>query len=318
MSELNSDSITFGKYKNHTLTDVLKDRTYCKWLLEQEWFQNNYEYLYNRVKEFDPKVYFLKVYEGESSDFLENYQFFNLTQLEEIKLELTDNEKKCYEYYLRLVRELKEKINSRIEEGLPNPFDIKAPTKWLQKFEEDTGMKRDEFKTFLSSYELPNLPYIIERIKKEGGIEYKGARSFNIAKERSEAQEAYWEAILKERYGEDIGTQFKYENCIFDFINISTNTIFECKLGMKDFNEEQHKKYLLTLDKYRIIYLIGYDCVIQIERKVIYTKDRDKYILYKYQIPLMKNISEFDKLILDFEVVEVEDLSSLFNPKVKE
>ena len=59
-----------------------------------------------------------------------------------------------------------------------------------------------------------------EDIKKEGGIEYKGAKSFLIAKKNSQNQENFWEQILKEKYGEDIGTQFKYENCIFDFINI--------------------------------------------------------------------------------------------------
>ena len=36
------------------------------------------------------------------------------------------------------------------------------------------------------------------------------------------------------------------KNCIFDFINIATNTIFECKLNIKDFNDEQFKKYKLT------------------------------------------------------------------------
>jgi len=54
---------------------------------------------------------------------------------------------------------------------------------------------------------------------------------------------------VKEKYGEEIGTQFKYHNCIFDFINISTNTIYECKLGLKDFNEDQHDKYKLDLSQ---------------------------------------------------------------------
>ncbi len=56
---LDQDSITFGKYKGLKLSAVLRDRSYCDWLLEQEWFQTNYEYLYNRVQEYDPKTYFL-------------------------------------------------------------------------------------------------------------------------------------------------------------------------------------------------------------------------------------------------------------------
>ena len=113
---------------------------------------------------------------------------------------------------------------------------------------------------------------------------------------------------MKEKYGEHLGAQFKYENCIFDFINISTNTIFECKLGLKDFNEEQYKKYVLALNKYRIIYIIGYDCVINIEKSIIYTTDMLKYILYQQG----ECKSKFDKIIKEYKIVKVEDLSTLF------
>jgi hypothetical protein len=200
-----------------------------------------------------------------------------------------------------------------MENDEENAFDIKAPTNWLNKFEKDCGIPRTEFKDFINAYGLPNIPYIIEDIKKEGGIEYKGAKSFLIAKARSEEQEKYWEQILKSKYGENIGTQFKYEKCIFDFINIITNTIFECKLSLKDFNEEQHIKYKLTLNKYRIIYLISRDCVIDMERGKIYTTNKDYYLLYLQQIVLMKESSYLDKIIMDFEIVLVEDLYSLFS-----
>ena len=182
---------------------------------------------------------------------------------------------------------------------------VEVVVKWLQRFEKDNSLNRSVFKEFINSFELPNIPYLIERIKKEGGIEYKGAQSFNIAKKRSLEQEAYWEKILKEKYGEDLGTQFKYEKCIFDFLNISTNTIFECKLSLKDFNTDQHNKYLLTLGKYRIIYLIGYDCVINIKQKVILTSDVDKYMT-------TNKLTEFDELIKEFDIVEVENLSTIF------
>ena len=307
---LNLDTITFGKYKNGTLQQVLKDRPYCIWLLQQDWFKNNYEYLYNRVNEYNPLFFFLQEPPNDSDRFLDKYEFFNLTPVDELKLLLTEDEKKCYSYYLKMVSELKNKIEHRI--NTDNPYDIKAPCKWLQNFEKDCILKRSVFKDFINSFDLPNIPYIIERIKKEGGIEYKGAQSFNIAKKRSLEQEDYWEKILKEKYGEDLGTQFKYEKCIFDFINISTNTIFECKLSLKDFNSDQHNKYILTLDKYRIIYLIGYDCVINMERKIILTSDVDKYKMYQINIPYMNNPTEFDQLIKDFDIIEVEDLSTIF------
>lgn len=308
--DLSSDTITFGKYKNGTLQQVLKDRPYCIWLLQQEWFQTNYEYLHNRVQEYEPQTYFFQRPPDDSENFLERYQFFHLTPVDKVQLPLTDDEKKCYTYYLRIIAELKEKIQERNDQK--NQFDIKAPTKWLKSFETESGLKRSTFKEFLASYDLPNIPYIVERIKQEGGLIYKGAQSFNIAKKRSEAQEKFWEKMLKSKYGEDLGTQFKYEKCIFDFINIKTNTIFEAKLGLKDMDQNQYKKYKIALEKYRIVYLIGYDCVLNMEKEEIYTTQGAKYELYLMRIADMKGPSEFDQCIQDFKVIEIDDLESLF------
>ena len=304
--ELNIDTITFGKYKNKTLKEMLKDRKYCKWFLSEPDFKSKYEYIYNKVKEYEPRIYFLPIQELIDSDnFLDKYIYFNLTTLDKLAINLTDNDKKCYKFYLKTIEELKQKILDRVEDAKENPYDIKAPTKWLQKFESDYGLKRDDFKEFINSYDLPNLPYIIEDIKKEGGIVYKGANSFNIAKERSIEQEKFWGKLLKEKYGEDIGVQYKYENCIFDFLNISNNKIYECKLNIKDFNEEQYKKYLLILDKYKIIYLIDKDCIIDIDNKIIYTSDTAKYMLYISKIPLMQKPSKFNDIIVDFKIKEI-------------
>jgi len=305
---LNSDSITFGKYKNGTLQQVLRDRSYCTWLLKQDWFQNNYEYLHNRVQEYEPFPYFCEKIDADAEGFMDRYQFFHLKPIDDLQLQfpLSKDEKKCYGYYLQMINELKGKIEDRLETD--NKYNIKAPSRWLLRFEKESELKRTVFKEFLAAHELPNIPYLVERIKKEGGIEYKGARSFIIAKQRSLEQEGYWEKILKSKYGEELGAQFKYEKCIFDFLNISTNTIFECKLSLKDFNEDQHRKYVLTLDKYRIVYLIGYDCVINMEKGDIYTTDVDKYQIYQLKTP----ISKFDELIKNFYIVEVEDLSTLF------
>jgi hypothetical protein len=308
-NELNINTITFGKYKNKDIEDVLKDRKYCKWLIEQEWFIKNYEYLYNRLDEYDPKKYF--IFENTSENFIDRYQYFNLIPVEKLKLELNEKEKKCYIFYLSTINDLKEKIIDKMIDCDSNPYDIKAPTKWLQKFEKETSLSRDDFKEFINSYELPNITMIIEDIKKQGGIEYKGGKSFLIAKKNSENQENFWEQILKEKYGEDIGTQFKYENCIFDFINIPKNIIYECKLGLKDFNEEQYNKYLLTLNKYKIIYLISNDCIINIENNIIYTINDMKYMLYQANIPILSKSTKFDELIIDYKIIKIENIKSI-------
>lgn len=313
---LSTETITFGKYKNGTLNQILKDRSYCEWLKKQDWFFTNYEYLYNRVKEYDPSNHFVNtITTNQNVSFIESYKYFRLIPLEELKLptgDLTDDEKKCYLFYIKTINDLKNKIIDRQSTSL-NIYDIKAPVKWLQNFEKNYGLNRSIFKNFIDSYGLPNITYIVEDIKKEGGLEYKGAKSFIIAKKRSEDQETFWEKILKEKYGENIGTQFQYENCIFDFINIHTNTIFECKLGVKDWNEKQHKKYMLTLNKYKIIYLISYDCIINMEKGEIYTLEKNKYEEYLLHIPNMKKSSKFDNFIEKFKIIEVKDLKTLFN-----
>ena len=310
---LTTESITFGKYKGLTLGHVQKDRGYCKWLVDQDWFQTGYEYLYNRIKDYDPTIYFLvPMEENDENDFLVNYKYFNLVPVGEVIIPLTEVEKICYGYYIQLVGGLRDSILQRMENDDINPYDIKAPTKWLQTFERSCAIPRVEFKEFLQAYDLPNIPYIIERIKQEGGIEYMGAKSFLIAKSRSVDQEKWWEGILKDRYGESLCAQFKYGKCIFDFLNISTNTIFECKLGLKDFSGDQYSKYKLTLDKFRIIYLIGRDGVIDIEKMIVYTTNEAYYKGYLSDIPLMKSPSYLDDLLTTFTVQGVEDLGNLF------
>lgn len=309
-NELSINSITFGKYKGDILENMLKDRNYCNWLINEEWFQKNYEYLYNQVLNYNPRSYFLP--ENNNFDnFIDSYTYFNLKPVNMLEIELTDTEKICYNYYLKIISELKEKIINRINDSKENIYDIKAPIKWLQNFEKETLLSRDDFKLFINSYDLPNLTYIIEDIKKEGNIEYKGAKSFIIAKENSKKQEEYWEQILKEKYKEDIGIQFKYKKCIFDFININSNTLYEAKISIKDFNESQYKKYLIALEKYNIIYLISLDCIINIQKKIIYTTNPTEYILYLCNIPLLTKPTKLDELITDFSIIHVDSLISI-------
>lgn len=342
-NNLSLDRITFGKYTNRTIKEMIRDRKYCEWLLKQDWFCN-YEYIYNYVNNYKPIEFFLKTIdnvvgnedekeedverkvdsgvdddddntiENDVDYFLTNYKYFTLKTPDEVTI-LNENEKLCYQFYLEQINELKHKVIIRHTLGNCNPYDIKAPSKWLQKFESyhlEKGLKRDVFREFLSAYDLPNIPSIVEDIKKQGGLTYDGAQSFKIGKKRSEEQENYWEEILKNKYHEMISVQFKYMNCIFDFINISTNTIYECKLGLKDFNEEQYQKYqLVTNDKYHLKYLIGRDCVIDLDIETIYTTNIKEYILYQVNIPLLKTQSYLDNMIFDFDIVEVSDLSEI-------
>lgn len=310
---LQQNTITFGKYKGLSLDRILRDRDYCKWLLTQDWFQSNYEYLYNRVKEYNPSIYFLNPEKGDQNVFIDSYVYFNLTPLEELKIELSCSDKICYEYYLRMIRQIRGSIYQRLENEEDNPYDIKAPTGWLKIFEKDCGMPRDDFKEFIDAYDLPNIPYIIERVKKEGGIVYKGAQAYKIAKARSEDQELFWENKLKEKFGENISTQFKYENCIFDMIHISSNIIFECKLGFKDMNEEQYKKYRKALTKFRVMYIIGKDTLIVLEKGIIYTTNIAMCRKYLDNIPIKSKKSKFDEILVDFEVISNENINELIN-----
>ena len=325
-NDLNIYQITVGKYKGKYLKDLLRDRNYCQWLLQQDWFKESYEFLYNKVKDFDPKIYFhkqtneikndkMEIENDGDENFIKNYKYFNLIPLDELQIELSENEKICYKFYLKTIDELKNKIEVRMTKKIVddsvNIYDITAPSKWLQVFEKETLISREDFKEFINAYELPNITTIIEEIKKYGGLEYKGGQSYKIAKKRSSDQEMFWEDILKVKYKDELGTQFKYEDCIFDFIHIPSNKIFECKLNLKDFNEKQFNKYQVTLDKYNIVFLIGRDCVIDIDMETIYTTNIKEYILYQCNIPLLANPSKFDDIIFDFDVHEVEDIKEV-------
>lgn len=311
--------ITFGKFENRYLKDMLRDRKYCQWLIDQEWFKTNYEYLYNSIKNYNPQEFFFppekeKVKEEDVTfSFMNDYKYFNLFTLNEAeaKVKLEDKEKKCYIFYLDMIANLKKRVEVRIVAGERNPYDIKAPVKWLQQFEKDIQIPRDEFKEFLYAYDLPNITTIVEDIRKEGGLDYNGGKSYKIGKKRSVDQENFWEVLLKRKYGENISCQYKYLNCIFDFLHIPGNTIYECKLALKDFNEEQFVKYESVMNRFNIIYLIGYDCVVNMDLETIYTTDLTKYVVYQCNIPTLKVKSKFDDIIFNYDIAEVEDFTEV-------
>ena len=305
--------ITFGKFENRYLRDMLRDRKYCAWLKEQDWFKTSYEYLYNAINAYNPTEFFFETGDEKKAgdDFMVNYKYFNLLPVDKIKITLEDKELKCYTFYLTMVENIKKRIEVRHVGGECNPYDIKAPVKWLQAFETETKIPREDFKEFLYAYELPNITTIVEDIRKEGGLDYNGGKSYTIGKKRSNDQEAFWGVKLKAKFGEHISAQYKYLNCIFDFIHIPANTIYECKLALKDFNEEQFVKYETIMNRYNIVYLIGYDCVINMDLETIYTNDLSKYVLYQCHIPTMKVVSKFDETIFDYDIQEVEDLAEV-------
>lgn len=305
-SKLTLDSITFGKYKGVNINTMLKDRNYCKWLIKQPWLKEQYEHLYNKINSYKPTQFFF-IDTPSSNNFLDTYQYFNLIPLEELQITLNEQEKQCYEYYLLTLQKIKEKILQRIDNKESNIYDIKAPVKWLKQFENTYNINRHIFKDFLHSYELQNITKIIEDIKKKGGIEYKGDKAYKIAKENSLKQELFWYNILKHRYGDKISSQFKFNNCIFDFINISSNTIYECKLNIKDFDEKQYNKYISVLDSYQIIYLISNDCVIDIKNLDIYTTN-NKYVNYFNNIT-NKN-TKFELFIKSFKLTIIDDIKN--------
>lgn len=331
---LDIDTITFGKYKNKTLKDMLKDRNYCEWFKNELTMKDKYEYIYNRVCEYKPKYYFIPytdnlqnkdnidyIYNIDFEKFIKEFEYFNLTPRKDLEIELSENDMKSYKFYRKILKDIKKKLIERYENGEDNPFDIKAPTNWLNIYEKETGLNRECFKSFIKENDLDNITSIIETIKKYGGIEYKGAKSFLISKNNSIKQEQYWENILKTKYGEDIGVQFKYENCFFDFINITKNIIYECKLGLKDFNKIQYDKYILTLNKYNIIYIIGYDTIIDINKKKIYintNENRDSLesennsnIINNMRALIQKSKNnEFINIIINFDIETIYNIEN--------
>ena len=130
---LYQDTITFGKYNGSILSRVLRDRSYCKWLLEQDWFETNYEFLYNRIKNYNPNIYFINPDNKETSDFMNSYAYFNLTYIEDLKLDLNTVDKSCYEYYLEIISDIKNQIYERMENDELNPYNIKSSNKLVKK-----------------------------------------------------------------------------------------------------------------------------------------------------------------------------------------
>jgi hypothetical protein len=316
-STLTENTITFGKYKGKTLDVVLRDRGYCAWLLSSfPDFNVKYEYLFNRIQEYDPLPHFLHPL-PETEGFVNRYRFFNLRSTDELTLPLTDMDRSIYTWYRAQVFKIRDAISERIASGHPEPYKIKAPTRLKQKFCSETGLEGKALDEMLKAYDLPNvISVIMADVKREAGIEYKGGNAFVIAKKRSEDQEYWWETVLKQSYGEDLCMQYVLDHCIFDFIHIRSQTIFECKLGFTEFNKEQFDKYQHTLKGYTIVYLVGNndkairkdhtnDYIIDVSNGKIFLLEKNMADLQTYilNIHLLSKPSYLDNMLKDFEVI---------------
>ena len=65
---------------------------------------------------------------------------------------------------------------------------------------------------------------------------------------------------------------------------------------------------MIALDKYKIIYLIAKDCIIDTNEKKIFTTDKGKYLLYQTSIPLLNKPSSFDDLIVDYQIITIDNI----------
>lgn len=313
-SQLTEDYIPFGKYCGQSLSTLLKDRYYCSWLLSEPFFKN-YSYLYQKVKDWNPKVFFLPENQPatfiDHEDFIKNFSFFNLTSPENLKIfpPLPSFFLISYNFYLNQIQTLKNKLIINSEKD--NVYDIKAPSKFLKQFEKETSLERTVFKTFLYQYDLPNILEILEIIKSRGNLTYNGRKGWLIAKQRSVEQERWWEIRLKEIFGDAISCQFAFKGCIFDFIHIKKNIIFEAKLNIKDFDEIQYNNYLLTIDNYEIIYLIQTNTIIHTHKKIIYTEENKDIFILKQSMKKSQNLTKFDFVIKDFEIITINNISEI-------
>ena len=300
---LTTESITFGKYKGLSISNLLKDRSYCDWLQKQTWFRESYPHLYERVISYKPLSFFIdprfpiQKYDEDitPSDFCNSYAFFHLVTVFPFD---NEDEKICYDYYRTLLADIEMRVRN-------SGFNIKAPVRWLQRFEKESLLSRTFFKDVLRQYELPNVTSIVEEVKAIGGFVYKGAKSYILAKNKSKKQEDYWGEILKKKYGNDISVQFKLEHCFFDFLCIRNKTIYECKLSLKDFNRAQYKKYRIVLNKYNLVYLIGDYAVIDLEKQIVFTTDIGQYVS---EFCLVKD-EKFIEILSTLDVNSVNDLA---------
>lgn len=322
------DTVHFGKYKGQPLSRVLRDRNYCAWLLKQEWMQEQYAYFYNRIREYRPLQYFLpsemceRVQRGtvcidnvkDPVQFIDTYPYFHLYTPSKVQsqdgIDLTPAELYCYTAYRNCIQTLVvDKMYDAIENEEDNVYAIRAPSRWLMEFEKQYGIPRTDMKEFLCAHDLPNIPYIVRDVKRQGGITYDGSESYNIGKARSARQETFWENALKELYGEHICVQYQYKDCFFDMLNIASSTVFECKLAFKDFHSAQYAKYVEYMDTFRIIYLFGNDTILDIHDKTVYTLSPEKVETFKQRKrPRGYKETELDRILSACSVVAVDSI----------
>jgi len=321
-NEISLDVVPCGKYKGQLVEQMLRDRPYCRWFLSVADFEARYPHIYSAVRDFRPLEFFIDPARRSEGDFLTTFAYFNLVPPASMSVPLSETEQKCYTYYFTFIQEIKQTIKERLDAGHApiTAFNIAAPKQWLKNFEAQTGLDREQLKEFLGAYELPNATSIITEVKAQAGVEYKGGQTFKIARANSKAQELFWQEILTEKFGNDICCQFNFqkvyedvalETCIFDFINIRQKRVYECKLGLKDFNKRQYEKYVSSLgSSFKFFFLIDRDCVFDVSSARIYVIDKNKFDQYIQAMLRRKaKLNELEKLACESVVVQVNDIS---------
>jgi hypothetical protein len=90
------------------------------------------------------------------------------------------------------------------------------------------------------------------------------------------------------------------------------NTLYECKLGLKDYNQEQFEKYKKATG-FQFIYLIGTDCVVDMNRKKLYSTVPEKYSSKILQEKgSKKKLNFLEETVCSFSVVPLTKIEDAF------
>ena len=112
--------------------------------------------MYNRISEYDP-LSDLVAEVKHTGRFVDDYSMFNLKDVSEITLDLTQTDIACFQWYKGILLDLKTSILERLEAEHPDPYAIKAPVALKKKFFKDTGLDPSVLDEMTKAYDLPNI-----------------------------------------------------------------------------------------------------------------------------------------------------------------
>jgi len=164
-----------------------------------------------------------------------------------------------------IVKRCLQEIRSMKKEVLTGRDRISLPTSYTKPF----GKKK--FRKCMLKYDLENPTLICQNIRNMLGVPTSVCDNFKKAKENSQTHENYWHEYLKYKHS-DIIPQYCYKDCRLDFISKTDKTIYECKLSIIYYNDNQHEKYKKRFPNYKIKYLFGSNCMYRVldNKKIFY------------------------------------------------